>query len=158
LPSIVYRNQPEFLRKPEGDTSPKAQLIYQFETTSPYDYLIRKNKSTRLSKKDQEILSYLAIDLDLKPGVINVLIDYVLKINNNKLIKNFIFAIAEQWSRSNIKTVEQAMDFAKQEYTKRRVIKKKDNEKEPVWFDQNIKKEEASVDEISELENFMGDL
>ena len=83
LPSIIYRNQPEYLRKPVGDTSNRAKMIYQFETTSPYDFLVSKHSGNTPTKNEYKILEYLLIDMNLKPGVVNVLIDYVLKINNN---------------------------------------------------------------------------
>ena len=47
LPSLIYRNQPEYLRKPIGDTSKRAKIIYQFETTSPYDFLLSKHSGSK---------------------------------------------------------------------------------------------------------------
>lgn len=35
LPTIVSNCQPEYLRKPIGDTSKRAKMIYTFETISP---------------------------------------------------------------------------------------------------------------------------
>lgn len=139
LPSIVYRNQPEYLRKPVGDTSKRAKIIYQFETTSPYDFLSSKYKDSKPTKTDLSLLEYLLIDLNLNPGVVNVLIDYVLKINNNKLTRSFIDVIAGQWKRSKIETVEDAMHLALKEYKgkKTKVGIKKELEK-PSWFDQEI--------------------
>ena len=82
------------------------------------------------------------VDIGLKPGVVNVLIDYVLKINDNKLTKNFVEAIASQWKRSNIETVEQAMEISKQEFKKKDAYKKevvgKKEENKPEWFDKKI--------------------
>lgn len=155
LPSLVYRKQPEYLRKPIGDTSLRAKLIYQFETTSPYEFLCGKNKTNTLSKTESEILGFLALDLNLRPGVINVLLDYVLKINNNKLTKSFIETIALQWQRSNVETVEGAMELAEKEYKKRkqkletktskRIIEK------PEWFDKKIEKQNLNQEEEQEL-------
>ena len=85
LPSLVFRNQPEYLRKPVGDISKRAKIIYNFETLAPYDFLTYKNNNVKPSKLDLSILEMLLIDYNLNPGVVNVLIDYVLKINNNKL-------------------------------------------------------------------------
>ena len=47
LPSIIYKNQPEYLRKENLDTSNRDRMIYQFETTSPYDFI--NSKSSLLS-------------------------------------------------------------------------------------------------------------
>ena len=159
LPSIVYRNQPEYLRKPIGDTSNKAKMIYQFETTSPYDFLVNKHGGERPTKNEYQILEYLLIDMNLKPGVVNVLLDYVLKSNNNKLVKNYIELIAEQWSRSKIETVESAMDFALKEdkQKKTKTKQKKVIEQKPSWFNKEIKGLEAKEDEVEEINKILSE-
>ena len=154
MPSIVYRNQPEYLRKPVGDTSKRAKVIYQFETTSPYDFLSSKNGGTKPTKTDLSLLEYLLIDLNLNPGVVNVLIDYVLRINDNKLTRNFIETIAGQWKRNKIETVEDAMNLASKEQKVRKTkttIKKV--EEKPTWFDEDIKEttDEQKQKELEEL-------
>jgi len=158
LPSLIYKNQPEYLRKSNGDTSNKSKIIYQFETTSPYEFLVNKHNGSKPTKNEFAILEYLLIDMNLKPGVVNVLIDYVLKINNNKLIKAFIDIIAEQWSRSKIETVEDAMAIAEKEYKARKNIKQKQTKKieeKPVWFNKEFKPEKASDDELKEIQNIL---
>jgi len=152
LPSLVYRTQPEYLRKPVGDTSNRAKIIYQFETTTPYDYLQSKYKNSKPSKTDIAILEYLLLDMNLNAGVVNVLVDYVLKINNNKLSKNFVDAIASQWAKSKIETVEEAMKIAEKEYKNKKKTKKDIKEEKPIWFNQNIEENTASEEEIKEME------
>lgn len=155
LPSIVFRNQPEYLRKPVGDQSNRAKMIYMFETTSPYDFLLAKNKGARPNKNETDLISYLLIDLDLKPGVVNVLLDYVLKINGNKLIKSFVEVIATQWKRSNVETVEAAMQIAELEHSKKKqpsVKSPKILEKKPDWFDLKAEISLASEEEIKALD------
>lgn len=154
LPSIVYRNQPDYLRSPTGDSSPRAKMIYQFETTSPYDFLLSKNKGSSLSKVEKDILAMLAIDLKLNPGVINVLLDYVLKINNGRLTKNFIEAIGNDWHRADIKTVKEAMQRAEGEYNKRSKKTKMVSSK-PTWFDQAVSKEVATSSEQAEINDIL---
>lgn len=155
LPSLIYKNQPEYLRKEINDNSNRSKMIYMFETTSPYDFISSKYKSGNPTSSDLNIISYLLIDLDLKPGVVNVLIDYVLKINDNKLIKSFVEVIASQWSKSGIETVEEAMKLAETEYKKRKKISNKSSKKvsvKPSWFNKNIEEETASEEEIKKLE------
>ena len=152
LPSLVYRTQPEYLRKPVGDTSNRAKIIYQFETTTPYDYLQSKYKNSKPSKTDIAILEYLLLDMNLNAGVVNVLVDYVLKINNNKLSKNFVDAIASQWAKSKIETVEEAMKIAEKEYKNKKKTKKDIKEEKPIWFNQNIEENTATDEEIKEME------
>ncbi|MEI3508370.1 MAG: DnaD domain protein [Bacilli bacterium] len=153
MPSLIYKNQPEYLRRQVTDDFKMSKMIYTYETTSPYDFLFGRNKGVKPSKSDLSILETLLIDYELTPGVVNVLIDYVLKINNNKLTKNFILAIASQWKRSNIKTVEEAMKICKKENKGVKVVKKTvKKETKPEWYDQNIEAEEASAEEIAKLE------
>lgn len=156
LPSIIYKNQPEYLRKESLDTSNRSRMIHLFETTSPYDFINSKCKTGSPTSSDLSLISYLLIDLNLKPGVVNVLVDYVLKINNNKLIKSFVEVIASQWSKSGIETVEDAMKIAEEEYKKKKNVKKvktKETSDTPEWFNKDIKEEEATQDEIRKLES-----
>lgn len=156
LPSLIYRNQPEYLRKPIGDNSKRAKIIYQFETTSPYDFLLSKNNGVALSKGDVAILEFLLLDMNLNPGVVNVLIDYVLKINQNKLTKNFVDAIASQWVKSKIETVEDAMELAEKEYKDRnRKVKKSLGEDHPEWFNKQLSEQQASKEEVKEIEELL---
>ena len=154
LPSLAYKNQPEYLRKTVSDKSNKDKMIYTFETTSPSDFICSKTKTGIITQPDKDILTYLLLDLNLNPGVVNVLIDYVLKINSNKLNKAFVEAIASQWGRSKIETVEEAMELAEKEYKNRHKDKKESRqynkrivEDKPDWFDKEIKADVASLEE-----------
>ncbi len=161
LPSLVYKNQPLYLKSKQKDASPLSKMIYQFETYSPYEYLCLKNNGGTPSKSDKLILEYLLLELKLTPGVVNVLIDYVLRINNNKLTKNYIEAIGSQWARSNIKTVMEAIELSKKEMSKKgKVTTKKAVSKptKPDWYNQDINSNKASSDDINELEEMMKNL
>ncbi len=157
LPSLMYRNQPEYLRKPVGDVSKKAKIIYQFETTSPYDFLASKYNGSKPSKSDLGILEFLLLDMNLNPGVVNVLVDFVLKIDHNKLTKSYVEKIASQWAKSKIETVEEAMTIAETEYKNRRKVKKNPKvlEEKPSWFDQDIEKQQANLEEQKEIEKML---
>ncbi len=162
LPTLIYKKQPEYLRKNITDTSKKSKLIYQFENISPYDFLTSKNGGIKPSSADLNIVSYLMVDLNMLPGVVNVLIDYVLKINDNKLNRAFIESIASQWLRHNIKTVEDAMNIAEREYKRRNKVvenkvQTKKEVKKPKWFDQNINASEASLEEQEAMEKLLSE-
>ena len=159
MPTLVYKKQPEYLRKQVSDTSKKSKLIYTFESLSPYDFLTGRNKGVKPSKSDLSVLETLLVDYDFNPGVINVLIDYVLKINNNKLTRNFVLKIADQWKRSNIKNIEDAMKLCKNENKNKKTVKSrniKTKEEKPEWFNQNIEIDEASDEDIKALEARLG--
>ena len=157
LPSLIYKQQPEYLRKESLDTSNRSRMIHLFETTTPYDFINSKYKTGNPTSSDLAIISYLLIDLNLKPGVVNVLVDYVLKINNNKLIRSFVEVIASQWSKAGIETVEDAMNIAEEEYKKKKKTKEpaKKVKETPEWFNKDIEEQEATLDEIKKLEDRM---
>ena len=102
--------------------------------------------------------------MGLEPAVINVLIDYVLRVNNQKLTKNFVLAIASQWQRLNIKTAEEAMNHAlkesKQKKNKTTNASIKVKEKiVPTWFSNQdeIKddKKEITTSEEEEMKDLL---
>ncbi len=159
LPTLVYRQQPEYLKSPEGDNSMRGKIIAMFENTSPYDFLKSKNKGINPTSKELKLLESLLIDMEMPPAVVNVLIDYVLRKNNNKLTNAYVETIAAQWSRAGLKNAKDAMAFAEKEHKKMlkkstSVVKKK-IEKEPVWFNKNIDKEQISEDEQKELQDLL---
>jgi Replication initiation/membrane attachment protein len=160
LPSLIYRNHPEYLRSEKTNVSKRMQMIHMFETTSPYDFINSKYKTGTPSSSDLKVISYLLLELDLKPGVVNVLVDYVLRINNNKLVKAFVDVIAAQWKKSNIETVEDAMNIAEDEYNKRisakdKKIQTKKVDKKPEWFNKEITENNATDEEIKALERML---
>lgn len=154
LPSVTSNIQPEYLRKPIGDNSKRSKMIYTFETITPYELLCSKNNGAEPTKRDLKLVEDLIIDYSLKPGVVNVLIDYVLKTNNNKLTRTLVETIAGQWQRLKIETVEDAMSLAEKEhkkYNKTKIVNKeeKKEEKIPEWFDKDVSKKKVS--EIDKL-------
>ena len=122
LPTMVYHRQPDYLKKPVGDSSKWAKMVYTFENISPYDYLRAKYKGAEPTARDLRLIENLLIDQKLAPGVVNVLLAYVLKINNQKLNKSYIETIVGQWKRLNIETVEDAMKITEKEHKKMKKI------------------------------------
>lgn len=164
VPRLIYTNQPHELRTNTKDNSLRSKMINTFESLTPYDFLRGKYNGANPTSIDIKMVESLLIDLKLLPGVINVLIDYVLRINDYKLNKNFVTTIAGQWKRLNIKTVEAAMKQAEKdhkkykEYKQTTKFKNVSSEKVPDWFDKNIKEEKLSTEEenkvIEKLQKF----
>ena len=157
LPTVIEQTQPEYLRKPIGDNSNIAKMIYTFETVSPYDFLRSKCGDAEPTKRDLKLLEDLIIDYKLKPGVVNVLVDYVLKTNDSKLTKALVETIAGQWQRKKIETVEDAMDIARKNHQQhlKSIKKNKVTSDVPVWFDKDIEKKEASVEDRQAIEDML---
>ena len=158
LPTIIDNSQPEYLRRPVGDTSNRAKMIYTFETISPRELLIKKNNGSEPTRRDLKLLEDLLVDYKLKPGVVNVLIDYILNVNDKKLTRSYVETLAGEWQRLGIETVEDAMNRAEKEHKKRnkKVVKNENiNVKTPDWFDKNITKNSISSDEENQLEELL---
>lgn len=152
LPTIIYRTQPEHLKSPEGDLSSAGKMVYIFENTTPYDFLKSKYKNNNPTPRDLKLLEYLALELNMPPAVINVLIDYVLRISDNKLNKAYVETIAGQWTRLGIKTAREAMNQAKKEYKKKPKKEINKSVKLPTWFDNEQKDINVSEEEKKEIE------
>ena len=169
LPTLIYNKQPDFLKKPEGENTKWAKMVYTFENLTPYQFLKAKYKGAEPTDRDKKLIENLMIDQKLKPGVINVLIAYVLKVNNEQLNKNYIETIAGQWKRLNIETVEEAMKISEKHHKKikkmiednKKKTPKKKIEKEaslPMWFNENNDIEEITEEEQNELDSILKEL
>jgi replication initiation and membrane attachment protein len=162
LPHLIYNNQPNSLRENNADDSKRSKMVYTFETLAPYDFLRGKYNGSNPTTRDLKLIEGLMLEQELSPGVVNVLIDYVLKINDNKLNKNFVETIAGQWKRLNIKTVEEAMHQAEKEhegYKHKTIVNKKavTIDKLPEWFDKDIKEEKLSVEEEEKMKAMLSE-
>lgn len=167
LPTLIYNKQPDFLKKPEGDSSKWAKMVYAFENITPYQLLKAKYKGAEPTDRDKRLIESLIIDQKLNPGVVNVLISYVLKTNNEQLKKSYVETIAGQWKRSNVETVEEAMKIAEKYHkkmkkqlaeTKKPKEKKEQEQHLPAWFSKEQEIEETSSEEIEELDKILKEL
>ena len=153
VPAIVDREQPYAWRSNTNGGSKLDLYIKELEEASPKEFLTSKNGGCEPTRADLKLIEYLLIDLNLKPGVVNVLIDYVLRINNNKLNKAYVEKIASQWIRCNINTVADAINIAKGENKKKT---KQQSKKLPDWLDKEIKSDLMSEEELRAFEKELG--
>jgi replication initiation and membrane attachment protein len=156
LPSLLFKSQPEYLKSASGDNTKRGRIIKVFENHTPYEFLKAKYKGSKPTPRDMSILEELLQDVKLNPAVINVLIDFALRTNNNKLVKSYIETIAGQWKRSGIETASEAMDIAEKEYKKK--YNNKDNKKTkivPSWYNKEITSEESNKEDDEEFKNFI---
>ena len=156
LPTVIYNKQPEYLKEPMGNNSNIAKMIYTFENVSPYEFLKNSYNNAEPTARDKKIIEDLMLEQKLSPGVVNVLIDYVLKVNNKKLSKEFVESIAGHWKRLNVETVKEAMEICRKEHKKvSKVVPKvnKENDKNnlPEWFNKDFEKNDGKLDELAEV-------
>ncbi|MBU8905140.1 replication initiation and membrane attachment family protein [Desertibacillus haloalkaliphilus] len=126
-PSLALRTQPadHRLMDDKVPVTEEEKMIKLYETTSPLSLLENRSDGAKVPLPDVKLVEGLLLDYQLLPGVANVLIDYILKTNDMKLTKPLVDKIAGHWSRKNMKTVSEAMEFAKREY--RRTLEWKQN-------------------------------
>ncbi|HHW69019.1 MAG TPA: hypothetical protein GX747_01585 [Tenericutes bacterium] len=158
--NIIYKSHPEYLRTNTKFLTQKDKLIYTFETISPYEFLYSKNKGVKPTSKELEIIEKLIVDYEFTPGVVNVLLDYILKINDNKLIIGFIETVASQWKKYGINKVTDAMELAEKEYKNRQKISAKNiknNKKveKPYWEEKGITKSSMSSSKSDEIDEIL---
>lgn len=150
LPVLAERTQPSMLKTFFGKVpeTKEEKFIHYLENVSPYQFLKDISQGAEPSKADLTIIEHVLFNQRLNPGVVNVLLHYVMLIMDMKLSKSYVEKLASHWARKEIKTVQEAMELAKQEHRKyqewpeskkQRPVNKKVIRKEmlPDWFRQN---------------------
>ena len=145
-------------------------MVYTFENINPYQLLKAKYKGAEPTERDKRLIESLLIDQKLNPGVVNVLISYVLKTNNQQLKKSYVETIAGQWKRLNIETVEEAMKITEKEHKKLKKLMEKDSKTSkpkvsdknkddlPIWFNKELDKTEATEEDVKEMDEILAGL
>lgn len=134
--------------KPDVET---ANDIYSLP---PVSFLQSKQDGVMVSQSDRKILLHLAKEYYFSKEVINVLIEYVLRVSDNRLVLTFVDMVASQWKREGVKTKEDAIAQTK----KRKpgtVVQQKS--KTPAYWNPKptrVKEEQASEEEIAEAKEF----
>lgn len=148
----------------ETPKSKEELLIERLETISPKQLLESLSKGNQASEQDMKIIQEVMTSQNLPIPVMNVLIHYVLLQSNMRLSKSYLETIASHWSRLNLKTAKEAMDFAKKQITssKRKATKPSYRRREqytkeviPDWFyerDRLKAKKETKKDHLAEKE------
>ncbi|MBU9721162.1 MULTISPECIES: replication initiation and membrane attachment family protein [Bacillaceae] len=169
-PSLGYRIQSEQLRTPKSaPLTDEEKQIHYFETTPPIEFMEEWGNGAKVYPGDVDIIEQLMFEYKLEPGVVNVLLEYIFILYDKKLTKNLAFKIANQWARAQLKTVKEAMDFAKKQYESFEASKQKQGESKaatskrfenknnvrqeplPKWMtDEAWNKEESNPDDLEE--------
>lgn len=141
--------------------SNKNKMIYTFENTSPYDFLCSRYGGVNPTRQDKMLLEYLLEELKLNPGVVNVIVDYALASNNNKLTKGYVESVASQFKVSGITTVKEALELSKKEYKNKKRIREYNTKKitsTPEWTNKKIESEVATKEEQEKMSRMLKEL
>ena len=101
LPVLSERVQPHVARtmKEKEPSSQEEMLIKQLEEISPKQLLKEISGGAEATKADLQIVEDVMINQKLTPGVVNVLIYYVMLRSDMKLAKTYVEKIAGHWAR-----------------------------------------------------------
>ena len=150
----------------------KVEMLQELE---PFQYLRILQGNMEPSKQDVKLIEDLSLMTKLDPGVINVLLDYVMFNKQNTLPYNYVMKIASSLVRENISSAVDAIEYfknyktrnytSKREFTKIEEVAKDEKEveereeisMEPVASSYKkrtttVTKQESNVDEALELE------
>ncbi|WP_240374642.1 replication initiation and membrane attachment family protein [Bacillus piscicola] len=115
-PALGLRKPEKRPVKPQEPVDETEAMRMFYEQTSPLTFLKSRADGAQVPLADVKLVESLIFDYKLEPGVVNVLIDYVMETNNLKLNRNLVQKIAGHWTRKKIQTVAEAMELAKKEY------------------------------------------
>ncbi|UOQ94101.1 DnaD domain protein [Halobacillus shinanisalinarum] len=126
------------------------QFIQLLEQISPRELLEDLSSGNQASEQEVKMVRDVMTEQGLQPGVMNVLVHYVLLKTDMKLSKPYLEKIASHWARKNVSTVRQAMNLAKAEHQKyqqwgkqKNSYRKKNQEVIPEWFKKREEKKET---------------
>ena len=134
-----------------GEEGLAAKIKY-FETANPKDVLRVLQNNTKPARADLNILSSLAEDYHLVNPVINVIIDFVLQMNNNVLSKYSVEKIASSISREGVETAIDAMEYLNNNYTGGKKSQESKTTKGSTSTSARINKEVSSKEDMSDEE------
>ncbi|MCI9050014.1 MAG: hypothetical protein HFF37_06455 [Coprobacillus sp.] len=103
----VHHKQPLQYQTQNQQQTPLVLHMQYLDAITPYELLKEKQGGSEPVFHDLMIIETLMVQLGLKPSVVNVLIEYVLGKNKNRLSKRYCEAIGSSWARKHIET---AMD------------------------------------------------
>lgn len=106
----VYHKQPLQYQTNQVEQSPLILHMKYLDSITPYELLKDKQGGKEPIFHDLKIVETLMVQLGLKPAVVNVLIEYVLAKNDNRLSKSYCETIGASWARKNIQTAMDAYD------------------------------------------------
>ncbi|MCA0969852.1 DnaD domain protein [Halobacillus litoralis] len=141
----------------DENKSKRDQLAERFEQISPRELLEDLSRGNHAADQDLKVVRDIMTEQGLSPGVMNVLIHYVMLRTDKKLSKPYVEKIASHWARKNVQTVHQAMSLATAEHQKyqqwgqQKTFQRKNTKEEviPDWFYKQKKRNQTPTGDES---------
>lgn len=140
------------LLRQTGYSERDIELIQTSEQTAPFDFLesIKIGKNSFVADSEMWVVRSLVERSPLPNPVINILIHYVLVIQNHSTLQaSFVNAIAANWSEKGVKAPETAIKYAR-EYVKEAKDKQEAREKRQTTRPGSYPKKNVRVEKLPE--------
>ena len=121
----------------------------------PVSFLQARQNGAPVSVADRRILENLSLNMKFSGEVINIMIEYILRVSQNRLVKSFVDMVAGEWARDGVKTREQA--FAAARKTPPGGGGRKTGRDMPEYYErmENSPEEKASDEQLQEVQEMM---
>ncbi|QXE00672.1 replication initiation and membrane attachment family protein [Terribacillus sp. DMT04] len=147
-------------------TSKQEKLVHMLETISPKQLLEDISGNGTAAASDLKVIRDVMAEQGMAPGIMNVLVYYVLLKSDMKLSKAYMEKIAAHWARKKVSTVREAMEIAKSSNQPWNATANNNNVKQPAarrknggrseivpeWFDQKGKAEAPSTTAVPDAD------
>ena len=144
-------------KKNERPETKFEQLIEHFETITPKQLLEDLSDGHQASEQDLKMIRDIMVQQGLPIPVMNVLIHFTMLKTNMMLSRPYMEKVASHWSRAQLKSAREAVEFALQQSkgsTQNRRQSYNRNEKTqeviPDWFKKRNKQQENQVERTEE--------
>jgi len=111
--SIVEVDPRAASQQKEARAETKEERLLEFFEQNPLDFLKHKSNDAVPVPEDRKLVEWLFMEQEMAHGVVNVLLDYVLKVADGRLPKALVEKIAGEWQRKSIDTTLKAINQVK---------------------------------------------
>lgn len=138
----IYHKQPLVYHSAQGGNDPLTLHMKYLDTITPYDFLKEKQGGSEPVLHDLSIVETLMVQLGLKPAVVNMIIEYVLGNNDNRLSKSYCEAIGSSMARKNVQT---AMDAYRELTQSKEEVTENQERKEASLVESELEMDEVEM-------------
>ncbi len=121
----------------------------------PASFLQSKQNGAELTHNDKKILERLSLEMHFSPVVINIMIEYILKESDNRLVNKFVDMVAGEWARDGVSTKEEALAETKKVLKKKNIYQNHVKVEMPEYMKQQkegtLKTTPASKEDLEKL-------
>ena len=139
------------------------QPVMKNEPKNKYDlppvlFLQKIQGGVNVTQIDKRILEYLMRDMHFSHEVTNVLVEYVLSVSDNRLVRSFVESVASTWVRNKVSTVEEALKMAENKPVQRQTKKAVRKVELPKYMNEMTDSKEMTSEERQRLDELMNQL